>query len=81
MTVTTPTPPLPSATELDSIRAAISADLPAYLDDLERLVNIDCGSYTPEGVDTVRRWVTPFLTELGAPRERSSSATWTRSST
>ena len=33
------------------------ADLPAYLADLERLVNIDCGSYTPDGVDEVGRWV------------------------
>src|SRR3954466_11143467 len=69
MTVTTPSPPLPSSTELDAIRTAIAADMPAYLADLERLVNIDCGSYTPEGVDTVGRWVTEFLTELGATVE------------
>src|SRR4051794_15158531 len=69
MTVTTPSPPLPSSIELDAIRAAIAADMPAYLADLERLVNIDCGSYTPEGVDTVGRWVTEFLTELGATVE------------
>src|SRR4249919_1154684 len=69
MDTTTQSSPLPSAIELDGIRAAISADLPAYLDDLERLVNIDCGSYTPEGVDTVGRWVTAFLTELGAAVE------------
>src|SRR3954468_12761249 len=69
MTVTTPSPPLPSSIELDAIRAAIAADMPAYLADLERLVNIDCGSYTPEGVDTVGRWVTEFLTGLGATVE------------
>ncbi|MFL5724688.1 MAG: M20 family metallopeptidase [Chloroflexota bacterium] len=69
MTLTTPTPPLPSEIELDAIRAAIAADMPAYLADLERLVNIDCGSYTPEGVDTVGRWVTEFLTGLGATVE------------
>src|SRR4249919_2156181 len=69
MDTATPSPPLPSTTELDCIRAAISADLSAYLTDLERLVNIDCGSYTPEGVDTVGRWVTDFLTELGATIE------------
>jgi glutamate carboxypeptidase len=56
-------------TEIEGLRAAISADLPAYLADLERLVNIDCGSYTPEGVDSVGRWVTEFLTELGATVE------------
>src|SRR3954471_4468519 len=69
MTITTASPPLPSSTELDAIRTAIAADMPAYLADLERLVNIDCGSYTPEGVDTVGRWVTEFLTALGATVE------------
>ena len=69
MTAMTATPPLPSTTELDGLRAAIGADLPAYLADLERLVNIDCGSYTPEGVDAVGRWVTEFLSELGATVE------------
>src|SRR6476469_9030517 len=69
MSITTGSPPLPSATELEGLRAAISADLPAYLGDLERLVNIDCGSYTPDGVDTVRRWVTEFRTGLGAAVE------------
>jgi glutamate carboxypeptidase len=59
----------PSATELDALRAAIAADLPAYLEDLAELVNIDCGSYTPAGVDEVGRWVTAFLTELGATVE------------
>jgi glutamate carboxypeptidase len=67
---TTATPPLPSAAELDGLRAAIGADLAAYLADLERLVNIDCGSYTPSGVDTIGRWVADFLTGLGAVVER-----------
>jgi glutamate carboxypeptidase len=69
MTATTVTPPLPSAAELDALRAAVGADLPAYLADLERLVNIDCGSYTRKGVDEVGRWVAAFLTELGATVE------------
>ena len=34
--------------------------------DLERLVNIDCGSYTKAGVDEVGRWVATRLRELGA---------------
>jgi len=55
--------------ELDALRASIGADLPAYLTDLERLVNIDCGSYTPEGVDDVGRWVAAFLGDLGADVE------------
>lgn len=52
--------------ELDALRGAIAADLADYLDDLERLVNIDCGSYTPEGVNEVGRWVAGFLSGLGA---------------
>ena len=55
--------------ELDAIRASIAADFPAYLADLERLVNIDCGSYTPDGVDEVGRWVRAFLEHLGADVE------------
>ena len=69
MTASTVTPPLPSAAELDALRAAVSADLPVYLSDLEHLVNIDCGSYTPDGVNEVGRWVAVFFTELGATVE------------
>jgi len=69
MSPTTATPPLPSVVELDALRAAIGADLPAYLDDLRRLVGIDCGSYTQAGVDEVGRWVAAFFTELGATVE------------
>ena len=56
----------PSPAELDGLRAAISADLPDYLANLERLVNTDCGSYTPVGVNEVGRWTGDFLAELGA---------------
>ena len=66
MDATTVTPPLPSAAELDALRGAIGADLPAYLEDLAELVNIDCGSYTRDGVNEVGRWVASFLGELGA---------------
>ena len=45
------------------------ADETAYLPDLERLVNIDCGSYTPAGVDEVGRFVAGFLADLGASVE------------
>ena len=69
MTATTVTPPLPSAAELDALRGAVNADLPVYLADLKHLVNIDCGSYTRDGVDEVGRWVAAFLTELGATVE------------
>ena len=52
--------------EIDALRGSIAADLPAYLADLEKLVNIDCGTYTPEGVDEVGRWTAGFLSDLGA---------------
>jgi glutamate carboxypeptidase len=58
-----------SADELAAIEAAIRDDEPAYLADLEQLVNIDCGSYTPEGVDEVGRYVAGFLADLGADVE------------
>jgi glutamate carboxypeptidase len=69
MTASTETLPTPSAVELDALRAAIYADLPAYLGDLQRLVDIDCGSYTPAGVDEVGAWVASFLGGLGAEIE------------
>ncbi len=52
--------------ELEALRASIAADRRGYLADLERLVNIDCGSYTPEGVSEVGRWTARFLEDLGA---------------
>jgi glutamate carboxypeptidase len=56
--------------ELATLEAAIRADEPAFLRDLERLVGIDCGSYTPEGVDEVGTFVSEFLERLGATVER-----------
>jgi len=52
--------------ELTALKAAIRADEPAYLADLERLVNIDCGSYTAEGVDRIGQFVASFMTARGA---------------
>jgi glutamate carboxypeptidase len=52
--------------ELAGLRAHIESSLPDYLADLERLVNIDCGSYTKAGVDEVGRWVAGQFRELGA---------------
>ena len=56
--------------ELGGLRAVIASDLPAYLADLEYLVNIDCGSYTPAGVNEVGAWTAEFLGSLGAAVER-----------
>ena len=47
----------------------MSGELPAYLADLQRLVDIDCGSYTKAGVDEVGRWVAGTFRELGADVE------------
>jgi len=55
--------------ELDALRTVIAADLPAFLADLEHLVNIDCGSYTPAGVDQVGVWTGRFMEGLGASVE------------
>ena len=59
----------PPAAELDGLRAVVAAELPAYLEDLAELVNVDCGSHTPAGVDEIGRWVAAFMTELGAEVE------------
>jgi glutamate carboxypeptidase len=60
----------PASTVTDAELAALSAacrqSLPAFLVDLEHLVNIDCGSYTKAGVDTVGRWTADRLEALGA---------------
>jgi glutamate carboxypeptidase len=52
--------------ELQALRRAIANDEPDFLADLERLVDIDCGSYTPAGVNVVGRWTGAFLEGLGA---------------
>jgi glutamate carboxypeptidase len=52
--------------ELNALRSRIQSDLPAFLDDLERLVNVDCGSYTPAGVDEVGRFVGAYFEHIGA---------------
>ncbi len=60
-----PLTPQVAPDELATLRAAVAASLAAYLEDLERLVNIDCGSYTKAGVDEVGRWTSARLRELG----------------
>jgi glutamate carboxypeptidase len=60
--------PSPSVTdgELTDLQAAIRADEPAYLADLQRLVNTDCGSYTRDGVDRIGKFVAGFMATQGA---------------
>ena len=67
--------------ELKALEAAIGLDEPAYLSDLARLVNIDCGSYTPAGVDEVGRFVASFMTDHGATVEVRPDPAGTRGST
>jgi glutamate carboxypeptidase len=52
--------------ELVALRDRVAAAEPAYLADLERLVNLDCGSYTRDGVNEVATWTAAFLQRLGA---------------
>ena len=56
----------PTDADLAALRASIERELPGFLADLEHLVNIDCGSYVPAGVDEVGRWTGGFLVRLGA---------------
>jgi len=55
-----------TADELGRLELLVQQSLPAYLEDLATLVNIDCGSYTKAGVDRVGRWTALFLERLGA---------------
>src|SRR4029079_7121464 len=67
-TVTAPGTGLEDA-ELTALDAAIRAAEPACVPALARLFNVDCGSYTPEGVDEVGRFVAGFLSNVGADVE------------
>ena len=58
--------PRPTDIELTHLHDLVAADEPAFLADLERLVDIDCGSYTKTGVDEVGRWVADYLERIGA---------------
>jgi glutamate carboxypeptidase len=51
--------------ELAALEARIVAAEPAFLADLARLVNVDCGSYAREGVNEVAAWAAAFLERLG----------------
>lgn len=63
-------PPTPTVLldprEMAALRAVVEAAEPAFLADLERLVNTDSGSYTKVGVDAIGRWTAERLRALGA---------------
>jgi glutamate carboxypeptidase len=52
------------------LAASVVATHDRYLDELASLVNLDCGSYTPAGVNRVADHVAAALTGLGASVER-----------
>ena len=52
------------------LQAAVAARNERFLTELEALVNVDCGSYTPDGVNLVADAVAASLTRLGATIER-----------
>jgi glutamate carboxypeptidase len=54
-----------------ALRRTVDSRLPRYLAELEQLVNVDCGSYTPEGVNVVASFVADALEALGAIVERT----------
>ena len=56
--------------QLEALRAGIEGRLPAFLADLEHLCSIDCGSYSPAGVNEVATWVAAFFAGIGAHVER-----------
>jgi glutamate carboxypeptidase len=60
---------IPTSLEIERLLGAVRADEPAFLRDLSRLVGIDCGSWSPEGVDEVGRFVAAFLAGMGAEVE------------
>ncbi len=56
--------------DLHALRRTVDARLPRFLGELEQLVNIDCGSYTPDGVNRVADHVADALRALDADVER-----------
>ena len=52
------------------LRRIVDARLPRFLEELETMVNVDCGSYTPDGVNRIADMVTDALRGAGAETER-----------
>jgi glutamate carboxypeptidase len=59
-----------SAEELRRLEATVSGGLSRFLEELERLCSIDCGSYSPAGVNEVADWVADAFGALGGEVER-----------
>jgi glutamate carboxypeptidase len=61
---------VPTDDELERLRAAVADAEDSFLADLETLCRIDCGSYSPKGVNHVATWVAAEMKRLGADVER-----------
>ena len=59
-----------SADELRRLEATVGGGLSRFLEELERLCDIDCGSYSPAGVNEVAAWVASAFEGLGGAVER-----------
>jgi glutamate carboxypeptidase len=59
-----------SAEELRRLNMTVAAGLPAFVGALERLCSIDCGSYSPAGVNEVADWVADAFGALDGEVER-----------
>jgi glutamate carboxypeptidase len=55
---------------IDAVTAIVAARRATFLTELEALVNIDCGSYTPGGVNAVADFCADALSALGADVDR-----------
>jgi glutamate carboxypeptidase len=55
---------------LPTLERAVAGQRARFLEQLERLVNVDCGSYTPEGVNKIADFCADALRALGAGVER-----------
>jgi len=56
--------------ELATLQRIVDARLPRFLAELETMVNVDCGSYTPDGVNRIADLVADALRAEGADVER-----------
>jgi glutamate carboxypeptidase len=61
---------MPHAPGSAALRPLVEARLSTFLAELETLVNVDCGSYTPTGVNLVADHVATALARLGADVKR-----------
>ena len=59
-----------TAEDLEQLRGTISAAQERFLEELEALCNIDCGSYSPTGVNLVADWVAGQFEALGGAVDR-----------